>query len=268
MAIESGYSKNGIPYVKFGRGSRLLFFLQGLFFENKPPSGIELASIKNAVKPLLDDYTVYAVTRRPGLSKDASMTSMAADYAQMITDVTKEPVDVIGTSTGGSIAQHLAADYPHLVSKLVLHSSAYALNEDARKLQLKIGELAEKGKWRAAYWAILSFMLPKHPVRMTMTAPLMAFGALLAGSIGTPEDPSDLIITIEAEDKHDFSERLHDIIAPTLVLAGTEDPFYSRKLFEQTAAGIPQARLILYEGKGHGVSGRRCRKDLAGFLIE
>ncbi|MCJ7695456.1 MAG: alpha/beta hydrolase, partial [Anaerolineaceae bacterium] len=58
---------------------------------------------------------------------------MADDYAVMIREEFAPPVDVIGTSTRGSIAQHFAADHPDLVRRLVIHSSAYTLGDAARK---------------------------------------------------------------------------------------------------------------------------------------
>lgn len=51
-------------------------------------------------------------------------------------------------------------------------------------------------------------------------------------------------MTIEAEDKHDFKDRLAEITVPTLVIAGDQDPFYSETLFHETAEGIPNARFI------------------------
>jgi pimeloyl-ACP methyl ester carboxylesterase len=83
-----------------------------------------------------------------------------------------------------------------------------------------------------------------------------------------PKDPSDLVITIEAEDRHNFKDRLSDITAPTLVIAGDKDPFYSEALFQETAEGIPNARLILYEGMGHPASGKQFRQDVLAFLRE
>jgi pimeloyl-ACP methyl ester carboxylesterase len=81
-----------------------------------------------------------------------------------------------------------------------------------------------------------------------------------------PEDPSDLVVTIEAEDKFNFKERLAQITAPTLVVAGDEDPFYTEALFRETAEGIPNARLILYKGMGHPASGKQFRRDVLQFL--
>ena len=76
------------------------------------------------------------------------------------------------------------------------------------------------------------------------------------------------MITIEAEDKHDFKDRLAEIKAPTLVVAGDKDPFYTEALFRETAAGIPNASLILYPGQGHPASGKQFARDVLTFLKE
>lgn len=66
-----------------------------------------------------------------------------------------------------------------------------------------------------------------------------------------PKGPADLAVTAEAEARHQFKSRLSEIRTPTLVIAGARDPFYSPALFQETAAGIPGARLVLYEKMGH-----------------
>ena len=83
-----------------------------------------------------------------------------------------------------------------------------------------------------------------------------------------PDDPTDLVVTIEAEDKFYFKEQLERIVAPTLVIAGTRDFFYTEELFRETAEGIPDARLILYQGMGHPASGKQFRQDVLKFLRE
>jgi TAP-like protein len=78
-----------------------------------------------------------------------------------------------------------------------------------------------------------------------------------------------MIVTVEAEDAFDVSDRLGEIRAPTLVIGGERDPGYSRELFEETARGIPDARLFIYEGRGHGgtVTDRRFARDVTAFLV-
>jgi len=75
-------------------------------------------------------------------------------------------------------------------------------------------------------------------------------------------------VTVKAEDKHDFKDRLGEITAPTLVIAGDQDPVYTETLFRETAEGIPNARLILYAGKGHVPAGKQFERDVLGFLME
>ena len=83
-----------------------------------------------------------------------------------------------------------------------------------------------------------------------------------------PDDPTDLVVTVAAEDQFNFKDQLTQIAAPTLVVAGDQDPFYSEDLFRETAEGIPNARLILYEGMGHPASGKQFQRDVLDFLKE
>ncbi len=76
------------------------------------------------------------------------------------------------------------------------------------------------------------------------------------------------MITVEAEDKFNFKDRLAEIRAPTLVAGGMDDPFYTPELFRETAEGIPNARLALYAGVGHPASGKQFEQDVLAFLRE
>ena len=78
-----------------------------------------------------------------------------------------------------------------------------------------------------------------------------------------------MIATVEAEHVFDASDRLEQISAPTLVIGGERDPCYSRELFAETTRGIPDARLLIYEGRGHGgtVTDRRFARDVTAFLV-
>jgi pimeloyl-ACP methyl ester carboxylesterase len=200
------------------------------------------------------------------LSDGYSMQNMSDDYATMIREEFGSSVDVIGVSTGGSIAQHFAADHPDLVRRLVLHSTAHTLGEAGKEVQMRIGDLAQQRQWRAAYAAIFGFMSPQGYVSRLA----IWIGTFILARIRfmVPKDPSDLIITIEAEDRHNFKDRLSEITAPTLVVAGDKDPFYSEVLFQETAERIPNAKLILYKGMGHPASGKQFSQDVLTFLKE
>jgi pimeloyl-ACP methyl ester carboxylesterase len=81
-------------------------------------------------------------------------------------------------------------------------------------------------------------------------------------------DPSDMLVTVAAEDSFDASPRLHRITAPTLLVAGARDRFYTPELFRETARRIPGARLRLYPGKGHAgvMTHRPATREIVAFL--
>jgi len=257
---SAGYFRNGQPYNRVGDGPRPLVIFQGLIFENKPLAASMTWLYSRYYKYLERDFTTYIVLRKPGLPADYSLQNMADDYATLIQAEFGGPVDVIGVSTGGSIAHCFAADHPDLVRKLVIHSSAYTLSDLGKSIQMRVEYLAGQCQWSAAYAAMVSHSQYSKSV--------IWIGSLLAGKLGAPKDPSDTVVTLEAEDKFNFKDRLHEITAPTLVVAGEEDPFYSPALFRETAEGIPNARLILYPGMGHPASGKQFQRDVLAFLRE
>ena len=259
--IASGVSRNGLPYNRLGGGPRTLVVFQGLVFDNEPPTGLSARMMLGTYRFLEDEYTIYIVSRKAGLPDGYAMKDMADDYAAMIEDELGGSVDVIGVSTGGAIAQHFAADHAHLVRRLVLHASAYTLNDAAKEVQMRVGHLASQGKWREASKVLMDFALA--PNRFGR---IIAAIAALMQAAAVPDDPSDLIVTIEAEDKHDFRDRLGKIQAPTLVIAGARDPFYTEESLRETASGIPNAKLVLYPDKGHVFSGKQFRQDVLDFL--
>jgi pimeloyl-ACP methyl ester carboxylesterase len=263
----AGYLRGRLPYNRFGQGPRILVVFVGLTFEHVPLSGPMAWWTSQTYGFLGEDYTVYVVNRRPRPPEGYTLRDMADDYATMVGEEFGHPVDVIGVSTGGSICQHFAADHPELLRRLVIHSSAYKLGEVGKDVQLRVADFARKGDWRGATAAILGLMLPSSGAMRYASRPLLWAGARTASlTLGAPDDPSDVVVTIEAEDVHDFKDRLGEIIAPTLVVAGDQDPFYPAELFRETAAGIPNATLALYEGAGHGPSGKHFKQDVLGFL--
>jgi pimeloyl-ACP methyl ester carboxylesterase len=76
-----------------------------------------------------------------------------------------------------------------------------------------------------------------------------------------------MITLLEAEDAHDFSPRLGQIKASTLVACGELDPFSGAALARETAAGLPHGRAAVYEGRRHGVRGKAFEQDLVDFLV-
>jgi len=105
---EKGVFSNGIPYVQFGKGDEpLLVFSGGP--GNDLPSGFILRMFTNGFKQISQKYMIYILTRKHGQPEGYTTIDMSEDYATLIkSEFNSGPIDVMGVSYGGLIAQHLA----------------------------------------------------------------------------------------------------------------------------------------------------------------
>jgi pimeloyl-ACP methyl ester carboxylesterase len=262
-AVREGQLGVGLPCLSFGDGPPLVVF-PGLGMTNANPTGFQRWGELRLLAPLAHAFTVYRIGRRVGLEPGTTMTDLANDYAGALEEFAGT-VDVLGISTGGSIALQLAADRPELVRRLVVAGAAYRLSEQGREFQRRVAALAAAGDRRKMS------QMQAPDVAESPLGRRIAGGILwLAGPlfIRRSWNPSDMIATIMAEDIFDIGDRLGEITAPTLVIGGGRDRFYPPQLFRETAEGIPNARLILYENRAHGgtFADRRFGRDAVAFL--
>jgi pimeloyl-ACP methyl ester carboxylesterase len=262
-SVREGRLYGGLPYLAVGQGPPLVVFV-GLTAEHANTTGLARRFELQTLKPLAKHFTVYAVNRKPGLTAGSSIGDLAGHYAEAIAREFPGPVCVWGISTGGSIAQQFAIDHPQLVRRLVLAATACRLSPYGREVQRRLAELMRDGRPRAAYAAL-------GPALAATTAGGRGFAALmwLFGGSQRPDDPSDMLVTVAAEDSFDASPQLHRITAPTLLIAGARDRFYSPGLFQETAERIPGARLRLDQGKGHAgvLTHRPAIREIVAFLL-
>lgn len=71
---------------------------------------------------------------------------------------------------------------------------------------------------------MIRFILPSAGIWKLLN-PSLAWMTVRLLSLGKTPELSNLVITTEAEDQHAFKDRLCEIKAPTLVIAGADDPF-------------------------------------------
>jgi pimeloyl-ACP methyl ester carboxylesterase len=235
----------------------------GLSPEHANPTGLARWFEVQTLKPLARHFTVYAVNRKPGLPAETTIADLAGHYADAIAHEFPGPVSVEGISTGGSIAQQFAIDHPHLVRRLVLTATACRLSPYGREVQRRFAALTRDGQTRRANATL-------GPALAASAAGARGYAALmwLFGGSQRVDDPSDMLVTVAAEDVFDASAELHRITAPTLLVAGGRDRFYSPELFAETADRIPDCRLRLYPDKGHAgvLTHRPAVREIVDFL--
>jgi pimeloyl-ACP methyl ester carboxylesterase len=236
-----------LPYAAVGAGPPLVVFA-GLM----PVTGVSgNAVVNSALHPLLPlarSRRLVLFNRRAGLPRGMTMAELAGEHAGALRDAFAAPVDLVGISTGGSIAAQLSADHGELVSRLALISAACRLGPAGRALQAQVAASIRRGRYRRAAAIAAAGLVP--PWRGKAAA--AAAGWLLAPwLVRDPGQWADMAATIEAEDGFDLARCPAPVTAPALIVAGRDDRFYSPALFGQTAQLIAGSRLHLISGRGH-----------------
>jgi pimeloyl-ACP methyl ester carboxylesterase len=262
VAVTEGRLSSGLPYLRSGQGPPLVV-ASGLTSEHANPTGMWRRRSLSWATPFTEHFTVYLVNRRPGLAPGTTLADIAADYAGAIEHDIGQPVLLHGTSTGGSVALQLAIDRPELIERLVVAAAACRLSPHGRRVMAEVARLTEEGDHRRVSALLLGEQAPRP---LTYVARGLGWAA---GGIFAVDDPSDMLTTIAAEDSFDAEPGLPRVQAPTLVLGGGADTFYSTDLFRRTAAGIPHGRAVIFPGRSHvHVAGSKVAAGMAlGFLI-
>lgn len=260
LDVREGTLAHGLPYLALGTGTPLVF-LRWLTADHANPTGLTRTFEIRSLGRLARHFRVYAVNRAPGMAEGTTMADIAAQHAEAIKAEFGGPVNVAGMSSGGSLALQLAADHPEVVRRLVVLSSGYRLDPEAKAAQLLYAETLAAGRRGLHLTALVSF---RSAFVARAAVPVM----WLMDPFTRPKDPSDLLAFVRAEDDFDMDGRLGEITAPTLVVGGENDAAYSVDNFRRTAAGIPGARLIVYPRTGHvgALSHRSFARDVTAFL--
>jgi pimeloyl-ACP methyl ester carboxylesterase len=261
--IERGVY-GSVPYAAVGTGSPLVV-LAGLMPVTGVASDGVVKSIIHPLLPLARSRRLVVLNRRPGLPRGMTMAELAGEHADALRDAFAGPVDLVGTSTGGSIAAQLSADHGDLVRRLVLISAAGRLGAVGRELQAQVADSIRRGRYRRAAATAAAGLVPP---RRGKTAAAVVGWLLARRLVHSAGDWADMATTIEAEDGFDLAACATPITVPTLILAGRDDWFYSPALFEQTAQLIAGSNLHLLGGRGHITVTRdpRFTPTLAAFL--
>jgi pimeloyl-ACP methyl ester carboxylesterase len=202
---------------------------------------------------LADRYRLTAFDNR-GAGRTAmpegsvSVEAMADDAAAVLRALDLASAHVAGFSGGSLIAQELALRHPDLVRSLVLQSTWPALDTYFRSWARFVRRLAETAPSERAF--LEDFFLWIYTPRAHNDGTV---DAIVDEVLAFPHKQSteDLLASLAAFVDHDASDRLPEIAAPTLVLAGGSDMTSRPQLGRAVAELIPDARFELLEGESH-----------------
>jgi len=202
---------------------------------------------------LADRYRVTAfdnrgVGRSPLPDTPLSVAAMADDAAAILRALDVPSAHVAGFSMGSAIAQELALRHPGLVRSLALVST-YARPDALFRSQLAFWRwLAEAAPTERAFFQAFFTWVYTPRAHADGTVDQLVEEALAFPHQQTVEA---FQAQVDACLAHDTADRLSQIAAPTLVLAGEFDTILPPRFGRLVAAEIPNARFELMPGEAH-----------------
>ncbi len=174
------------------------------------------------------------------LEAEGSIEAYGRGVIAFLDAMSIDRVSIVGHHTGGVIAVEVAASYPERVSKLVLSSTPYvdAADRERRKGQPPIDQVEPKedGSHLTELWQKRMNFYPK-------TRPdLLARFVIDALKVGERVEEGH-----HAVSRYTMEKKVAFIQAPTLILAGTDDPFSFPRM-EPLSKAIKGSRTAIIRG--------------------
>ncbi len=233
-------------YIRFGSGSKTLIMIPGVGDGLKTVKGMALP-FAFLYRSLAKDFTVYVFSRRRNLSPDTTTRDMAEDLYRAMDALKLSSASVVGVSQGGMIAQWLAIDHPDWVEKLVLTVTLSRPNAVVRDVISRWIRMADRGDYKGIMLDTAERSYSEKRLRQSRLE------YQLLGSIGKPKSFDRFRIQAASCLTHDAYDRLDRITCPTLVIGGKADQIVTGEASVEIAERIPDCRLFLYDGLGHGL---------------
>lgn len=196
-----------------------------------------------------------------------SVENMAKDVIAILDHAGIAKAHVVGTSTGGAIAQVLCIDYPDRVQSAAVCCSWMRCDHYFRR-QFEMRKRILLSMGTEALMLLTSTTLNDPRWFTEHYGEILEREKGLLERAGPPEVDAERIDAILAFDE---SKRLAGITRPVTVIGAKNDavcpPYYS----EQLAAAIPGATLSLYEDGGHFfyvVHADRFNPEIKAFIAE
>ncbi|HZT16199.1 MAG TPA: alpha/beta fold hydrolase [Gaiellaceae bacterium] len=167
-----------------------------------------------------------------------SVELLARDVLELLDAEGIERAHFCGISLGGAVGMWLGANAAERVDHLVLACTA-AQFPDPERYRERAVLVRDEGTEPVVDATLDRWFTPSFPDRALFRAMLRAAPREAYASC------------CEAVASWDFRDRLGEIAAPTLVVAGSDDPTVPPDDAERLAAAIPGARLAVLEGARH-----------------
>ena len=188
-----------------------------------------------------------------------AVEELAGDALALLDSLGIERVLWAGVSLGGMTGLWLAANAPERIERLAACCTAAHL-APAEMWADRAATARGEGMETLTVAALERWFSPAF----TESAPEV-IERFRADLLATP--PEGYASCCEAIGRHDIRDKLGAITAPTLVVAGGDDPATPPDKAEEIASGIPDARLEILPGARHLANVERA-DEVTGMLLD
>ena len=249
-------SDQGVDYVTFGRGDKVLVIITGLSLQRL--GDMSNLTIYSLFYRYAKEYTVYIFDRKDHIEEGVSIEDMADDLYQSLQKLHIANASIIGISQGGMIAQLFAIKYPQKVKKLVLALTFSRNNAISRETIRGWIEMAK---------------LNKDSMCKTFSSPILkklyVINKLFLKTVSV-EKQERFVRLANSILEFDCHKSLDKITCPTLVLGAKKDLVLGVNGARELANSIPKASYYEFSKQGHAafIESNQFNKMILEFLRE
>ena len=254
IALATGVS---VPYVSAGPAAAAPVVLLHAWGESRRSFDRLLPLLPRTIHAVAMDLRGHGDADKPAAGY--TLAEVAADVAAFMDAAGVPSAVLLGSSSGGYVAQQVAVTSPHRVTGLVLVGSPRSL-QGRPPFADEIDQLTDPvdAAWvrKTLTWFPRFRQVPQWyidgRVQDGVRMPSHVWREALAGLVSA-RPPTDVAT----------------IMAPTLIVWGARDELLTSEHQQSLAAAIPASRLIVYEDTGHLVlweQPERVASDLTAFV--
>ncbi len=251
---------NIIDYVVMGKGEKSLVMIPGLGDGLQTVKGKHLF-LSIYYRKFLKDFRLYIFSRRRYIPEGYSTRDMANNLVRAFDRIGIDKPHIIGLSMGGMIAQYIGIDHPDKVDRVILAITLPKAEKQTIDILKSWVDMAEKGEdFKLVMDTMEKTYTEKSLRKYRLIYPLLRFFSKI-------KDPNRLIRQAEACINHNAVDELNKLSKPVLVLGGNKDMIAGNKSSGELHEKLPDSRLYIYDGYGHGVYEER-KKDFEKKTID
>ncbi|MFC9894935.1 alpha/beta fold hydrolase [Nocardia sp. NPDC127579] len=194
-----------------------------------------------------------------------TLSDMAADAVGLLDSLGIEDAHLVGASLGGMIAQTIAIEYPRRVRSLTSIMSTTGDPAVGQADPDVFGQAGPPPADRDGYrdWSVRTKRASGSPgFGFDADAVRSHAGRVFDRGVDFAGMMRQSVAVLASGDR---TARLSEVTAPTLVLHGAADRVFDVSGGRATAAAIPGAKLIVFEGMGHSLP-RELWPEFAAYL--